>query len=123
MNIIGNFHNSKITITNIMTEHEEKYHLSFDIIIKANNLYYTYHFREVVHFNLFDFVERKNTRLRDECNLENYLELTKEYLCLHTNQNGLIIDVRISLAPLSAKEEMEKLLTDFKAICEVILEK
>ena len=123
MNLIGNFKNGTITISNLKIEDGEyKYHFCFDINIKTSNISYTYNFGETVYFSMFDFIDGKKSKLLDENTTENYLQLNKEYFSLTTNQNGVNSTIKLTFDIFEDKDKLADFLIELKAYCEMLLD-
>lgn len=123
MDIIGKFKNGVIIISNLKTEDDEyKYHFNFDINISAAFVSYTYSFGECVYFRMFDFIDFKENKLPDECEIDNYLEMTKEYFSININQDGVVSSIKINFETDEDKENLENFLLELKANCEYLLE-
>ena len=104
MNILGNFKNGTVKINNLKTEDDDyKTHFSFDITISIHNHSFTYNFGECVYFNMYDFVDMKQTKLPDENTMNNYLELTKEYISINIEEDNIKLNTNRDVAQLVAR--------------------
>ena len=73
---------------------------------------------EVVYFKMFDFINRKEQKLKDEMSLNNYLEVTKQFFVLTTNQGGIISEVKLNLENCEDQENLDKFLIKLREACE-----
>ena len=101
----------------------DELHFSFDISFITENINLTYNFGESVYFSLFDFLEKKSSKLTDENYIENHLELSKESLILNIYQNGLLVRTELKLNIWEDQEYLEDFLLEWKAYCEVLMKK
>ena len=121
MDIIGRFKNGTITISNLKTEDDEyKCHFNFDINISTPIISYTYHFGETVYFSLYDFIEGKEEKLLDEDNMDNCLEMTKDYFAIKINQDGINATIQINFDKFEDQEKLSDFLIELKAYCEYL---
>lgn len=122
MFIVGKFKNGTITISNLKTEEGEyKCHFGFDINIKTKKISFTYNFGEVVFFNMYDFIDGKQTKLQDEDAIDNYLELNKEYFLITATQDGVTSNIKLDFDFYEDKDKLYDFLIELKAHCEVLM--
>lgn len=122
MEIVGNFKNGTITISNLKTEDSDyNCHFSFDINVKTFNTSYTYNFGEAVYFSMYSFIDGKQPKLQDENSIGNYIELTKEYFSITVNQEGFMSNLKIDFDNFEDQEELSNFLIELNAYCETLI--
>ena len=110
--------NGMITISKLSVDSEYKCHFEFDINILTTKISKNYHFGEVVYFKMFDFINLKEQKLKDEMSLNNYLEVTKQFFVLTTNQDGIISEVKLNFENCEDQENLDKFLIKLREACE-----
>ena len=123
MQIVGKFKNGTITISNLRSEDCKDYvcHLCFDLKVETYNTSFIYNFGEVVYFQLYDFIDKKQQRLVDENAIDNYLELTKEFFGVNIEQNGFSSRVKLEFEGLEDQESLDNFLLELRAYSEVLM--
>ena len=123
MQIKGEFKNGTITISNLKTEDGDyKCHFEFDVNISMYHIGITYHFGEAMYLSMYDFIDHKEEYLVDENEIDNRLEMTKEYFAVKTDKEGSASYIRINFDMWDDQEKLVDFLIELKAACEVLMQ-
>lgn len=123
MEIKGEFKYGTITISNLKTEDGDyKCHFEFDVNISMYNIDSTYHFGEAMYLSMYDFIDNKQDYLVDENEMDNRLEMTKEYFAIKTDKEGSSSYIKINFDMWDDQEKLVDFLIELKAECEVLMQ-